>query len=103
MYYHGSSSVVLTDGTFKLLPPCVTGVLSEKGRKTHLDKVFFTKDLGSARIYAGSARQIFGDRPVLFRVIPMGRVECLNDSPGTSVYMTDWAFVEPLDNEGRIQ
>jgi len=39
------------------LPPANTGNISEKGRKKNLDKVFFTKDLKSAKIYADRAKR----------------------------------------------
>ena len=91
-FYHGTSTAVGID--YRLLPPAVTGVIEEVGRKKNLDKVFFTSDLGSARIYAGRAVSKFGGRAVIYRVIPMGEVECLHDSPGTSVYFAPGAFVE---------
>lgn len=94
MFFHGTSTAVLSDGSFLLLPPSVTGVISEEGRKINTDKVFFTKDIGSARIYAGRACGKFGGNPIIFRVIPMSEIISLNQSPGTSVFMADWAFIE---------
>ena len=79
-----------------LLPPSATGTLSEQGRKKNLDRVFFTSDLGSAKVYAGRACRVFGGHPVIYRVIPMGEVECLNSTQGTTVFHAEWAFVEEL-------
>ena len=94
MYYHGSSTACGID--YMLLPPEDSGFLQEEGRKKNLDKVFFTTDLGSARIYAGRAVNRFGGSPVIYRVIPMGRVTCLTNVVGSSVYYSQWAFVERL-------
>lgn len=96
MYYHGTSTHAIGEGEFRLLPPNATGVLSEKGRQKNLDRVFFTRDIGSARIYAGRAVQQFGGEPVVYRVIPMGEVVALNENAGTSVYHAEWAFVEAV-------
>lgn len=95
-YYHGTSSMLAKEIGHKLLPPQETNRIQEFGRKKNLDKVFFTKDIGSAKIYAQRACNTFGGEPVLFRVIPMGRIECLNDVKGTTVCMSDWAFAEKL-------
>ena len=94
MYYHGSSTACGID--YMLIPPEDSGFLQEEGRKKNLDKVFFTTDLGSARIYAGRAVNRFGGSPVIYRVIPMGQVTCLTDVVGSSVYYSQWAFVERL-------
>ncbi len=94
IFYHGTSSQL--ELGFRLLPPDVTGKLQEIGRKKNLSKVFFTTDAGSARTYAGRACAIFGGKPVVYRVIPMGPVECLNDTPGSTVYLGEWAFIEPV-------
>ena len=97
MYFHGSTDAVLKDGEYVLLPPSVTGVIQEEGRKKNLDKVFFTADYGLAKIYAGRARQRFGGNPVVYRVIPMGKVETIDERPGASVYMAEWAFIEKIE------
>lgn len=93
-YYHGSSSALGIQ--HQLLPPSVTGVIQEVGRKKNLDKVFFTKDIGSARIYAGRAVRRFGGDPIVYRAIPMGDVEEIQSAPGTTVYSAAGAFLEPL-------
>ena len=95
MFFHGTSSECLKDHF--LLPPSATGVLSEKGRKKNLDRVFFTADIGSAKIYAGRACRQFGGTPVIYRVIPMTEVECINADHGSSVFHSGWAFVEPIN------
>ena len=93
MYYHGSCSAAGLE--IRLLPPNVTGILSEKGRNRNLDRVFFTRDLGLARIYAGRAARALGGSPVVYRVIPMGDVVEMSAAPGASVFHAPWAFVEP--------
>ena len=83
-YYHGSS-VLLQKGDL-LLPPAETGRLQEEGRKKNLDKVFFTRDFGSAKIYAGRSKQRFGGTRVVYEVEPIDEIVCVNDRKGTSVY-----------------
>ena len=94
MFYHGSSTI--NNIKHMLLPPDETNVISEKGRKKNLDKVFFTKDLKSAMIYAKRAVRQLGGEPILYRVIPMSDVECINETEGTTVYCCEWAFVEKI-------
>lgn len=96
VFYHGTSTAVIKECEYYLLPPSVTGIIQEAGRKKNLDKVFFTADYGLAQIYAGRAKNRFGGEPVVYRVIPMGEVTVVDDRPGASVYMTDWAFIEKL-------
>lgn len=94
VYYHGSSTAAgISD---MLLPPEQSGKLSEAGRLKNLDRVFFTEDKGSARIYAGRACRQFGGEPVLYRVIPMTAPVCINATPGSTVYHSGWAFVERI-------
>ena len=100
IFYHGSSDIVLPEKKFAspiILPPEVTTVISEKGRKKNLNMVFFTTDLKSAKIYAGRAVNRFGGKPVIYRAIPMGKIEKIHDEKGTSVYMSSWAFYEPFN------
>ena len=94
VYYHGSCTVAGIDHI--IMPPSDTGVISEKGRKKNLGRVFFTKDLGLAKIYAGRAARSIGGEPVLYRVVAPVNVTCMNDTKGASVYHADWAFVEKL-------
>lgn len=96
IFYHGTSTGAMKEGTYKLLPPSVTGTISEQGRKKNLDKVFFTKDKGLAQIYAGRAKNVFGGEPVVYRVIPMDKIETIDDRKGASVYMTTWGFLEKI-------
>lgn len=91
-FYHGTSTAV--DIGDRLLPPNMTGNLIELGRKKNLDKVFFTKDIGSARIYARKAVKLHGGEVVIYRVYPVGDITTLNDSEGTTVFAADWAYVE---------
>lgn len=81
-FYHGTS-VDLAD---RLLPPEQTGTCSERGRARNLDRVFFTRDLGYARIYAGRAAASLGGSPRIYRVVPEGDVVVLSARPGASVY-----------------
>lgn len=82
-YYHGTTAILEPGDS--VLPPSKTGRQSEKGRKKNLDKVFVTKDLGSAKIYAGRAKQSLGGRPVVYLVEPEGDLETINPKPGTTV------------------
>jgi hypothetical protein len=79
-----------------LLPPTETGVIQESGRKKNLNKVFFTTDIRSAKIYAGRSVSRFGGKPVIYRVIPMSKTEVINELHGSSVYCCDWGFIEEV-------
>lgn len=91
-FFHGTSSEVDIDD--RLIPPHMTGTISEIGRKKNLDLVFFTSDVGSAEIYAGRAVRVFGGEPVIYLVYPVGDVRVVNETPGTTVYAAPWAYVE---------
>lgn len=96
-FYHGSSTACGID--YMLLPPEQSGKLQEESRAKsgkNLDQVFFTEDLGSAKVYAGRACKVFGGQPVIYRVIPMGDVVCINATAGSTVYHSGWAFVEKV-------
>lgn len=94
VFYHGSSSNCGIE--FMLKPPVETEMLSEEGRKKNLDQVFFTKDLGLAKVYAGRACNRFGGEQKMYRVIPMTEVATLSEKEGASVYHCGWAFVEEI-------
>tara|TARA_R110000824_G_scaffold93973_1_gene227152 strand:- start:78 stop:395 length:318 start_codon:yes stop_codon:yes gene_type:complete len=93
-YYHGSCTAA--DIGFELLAPEASNVISEVGRKKNLDRVFFTKDLGLAKIYAGRAARSVGGKPVLYRVVSPVDVVCMNDTAGATVYHASHAFVEMI-------
>lgn len=93
-FYHGSCTAAGIDNM--LLPPDDSGIISEKGRNKNLNRIFFTKDLGLAKIYAGRAAKSIGGEPVLFRVVNPVDVVCMNDSAGASVYHAEWAFCEAI-------
>ena len=93
-FYYGSCTAAGIESM--LLPPCDSDILSEKGRKKNLDRVFFTADIGLARIYAGRAARSIGGDPVLYRVVCPVDVVCMNDDKGASVYHAAWAFCEEL-------
>ncbi|AKA61976.1 hypothetical protein Pm5461_111 [Proteus phage vB_PmiM_Pm5461] len=93
-FYHGSSSVCGIK--HMLLPPETTETISEKGRKKNLDRIFFTEDLGLAKIYAGRAVRSLGGEPVLYRVVSPVDLVCMNDTKGASVYHAEWAFCEKM-------
>ena len=93
-FYHGTTSAANIG--HMLCPPADTGVLSEKGRNKNLDRVFFTRDLGLARIYAGRAARSLGGTPVVYRVISPVDTKCLSERKGASVYHAQWAFCEAL-------
>lgn len=91
-FFHGTA-VKLSLGSM-ILPPSRTGIISEAGRLVNRDRVFFTADLGSARIYAGRARRSLGlEIAYIYEVAPAGEVICMNASPGTSVYHASRARV----------
>lgn len=92
MFYHGTS-VSLKVGDF-ILPPEATQVLQERGRKKNLNKVFFTADFKSAIVYAGRAgNAIGGNKRYVYSVTPVGNLECINSTPGTSVFMAAAAVI----------
>lgn len=97
-YYHGSSSAAMRREEFRLLPPVNSGRQQEESRKKNLDRVFFTRDIKLARIYAGRACNVFGGSPVVFRVVVAeDAVVCLSDTPGATVYHAPGAFVELIE------
>lgn len=89
-YYHGTSNNSITD---KILPPSVTGCISEVGRKKNLNKVFFTTSYKSAMIYAKRAANTYGGIPRVLSVNPVGEVVCLNANKGTEVYYSDYCLI----------
>lgn len=94
VFYHGSCTAAGIE--HMLLPPETSGTISEKGRNKNLDRVFFTEDLGLAKVYAGRAAKSIGGDPVLFRVVAPIDTICMNDTKGASVYHASWAFVEEI-------
>lgn len=90
MYYHGTSNETITN---ELLPPAITGCIQEKGRKKHLNKVFFTTTFKYAAIYAGRAANSYGGKKRVLRVVPVGEIICINDTPGFEEYIADSAIV----------
>lgn len=92
-FYHGTSDRILSIGD-KLIPPKDTGMLSERGRKINLDKIFFTHDKRSAFVYARKAAKRFGGNPVVYEISPVGSIGVLNDMPGTTVFHADWAYIK---------
>lgn len=94
VFYHGSSTVCGIDNM--LLPPVASETLSEKGRNKNLDRVFFTEDLGLAKVYAGRASKSLGGEPILFRVVMPVDAVCMNDTQGASVWHAEWAFCEKI-------
>tara|TARA_R110000744_G_scaffold9052_9_gene29498 strand:+ start:525 stop:836 length:312 start_codon:yes stop_codon:yes gene_type:complete len=90
-YYHGTSRKL----SGYITPPVEHGLeIQERGRKKNLDKVFITKDIGSAKIYAGRAKNVFGGKPVIYIVEPQGKIETINDTKGTTVYAVDKAKIK---------
>ncbi len=89
-YYHGTSRKLKGFIT----PPMEHGLeIQERGRKKNLDKVFITRDLGSAKIYAGRAKNVFGGKPVIYRVEPIGKMTTINAAKGTTVFAVDKAKI----------
>lgn len=94
VFYHGSCTAAGIE--HMLLPPEVSNTLSEKGRNKNLNRIFFTEDLGLAKIYAGRASKSIGGEPVLYRVIMPVDAVCMNGTPGATVWHADWAFTERI-------
>ena len=91
-FYHGSSRDFKPGEWIK--PPDEHGLeISEKGRKKNLDKVFFTQDMGSAKIYAGRAKNSLGGKAIVYIIDPYGDIEELNGNKGTTVFMASKAKV----------
>ena len=90
IYYHGTTDRFEME---LLLPPSISGVISERGRKKNLDKVFFTKDFKLAAIYAGRAARSIGGNPVVYRVVQPVNIQVFSTSPGVTIFMADWAFL----------
>lgn len=90
-FYHGTT-VDLEPGEY-ILPPNDTSNISEKGRKKNLDRVFFTSDLGSAKIYAGRAKHSLGGNPKVYLIKPEGNIDTINATPGSTVFMAPKAKV----------
>lgn len=92
-FYHGSNLPDLKPGSL-ILSPSKTGRMSEKGRLKNLDVVFFTKDPGSAKIYADRAVHSFGNGVAsVYIVEPQGPITTVNDTPGTTVFHAPYAKV----------
>lgn len=93
-YWHGSSSNLLPDGSYRLLPPTDTGKITEADRQQRRDQVFFTTSKAYARIYAMRACRLYGGQPVVRRVIPArNEVVCLHATKGCEVYHAPAAFL----------
>jgi len=94
VYYHGSTQQ-LSIGDY-ILPPDQTDTISEIGRKKNLDKIFFTKDYKSAWIYAYRAQRAIGGIPVVYEIEPIGKIEVLNSTPGTTVLYSDYGIIKKV-------
>lgn len=92
IYFHGTT-IDMEVGDM-VLPPNETNVQSEKTRKKNKDKVFFTKDFGLAKIYAGRSKNALdGDKKYVYEVEPIGEVEIISNKEGATVYMSDKAII----------
>ena len=103
MYYHGTARK-FNIGQY-LLPPDDHGLeISERGRRKNLDLVFFTKDIGSAKIYAGRAKNSYGGLPRIYEVEPVGKIEIIQSTPGTTVFAAHKAIIigEIAMNENKL-
>lgn len=91
-YYHGTSIPLMVGDC--IIPPIETNVLSEKHRRKNLDMVFFTKDINSAKVYAGRAKNSLNmNSTYVYKVVPEGDVICINDNIGTTVYCARRALI----------
>ena len=89
-FYHGTSTI--SESEYRLLPPSISGIIQEKGRLKNLNMVFFTPDLGTAKIYAGRSMNQNGGTKRIFRVIPMSEIIKINEL----TYCCEFAFIEIL-------
>ena len=92
-FYHGTS----IDLGSQLLPPEATGKISEKGRNKNLDRVFFTRDIGLAKVYARRSARSQGGSPRLYRVVCPVDTQLLSAVDGATVYHAAFAFVEEIE------
>ena len=92
-FYHGTARKFRIGEA--LVPPKEHGFeISEKGRKKNLDKVFFTSDVGSAKIYARRAVKSYGGIPHIYEVeVPNVDIEVINPTPGTTVFAAPMATI----------
>ncbi len=88
--YHGTSAEALSR---EVLPPDATQIISEKGRKKNLNRVFFTRDYKSSVIYAKRAVSSYGGKPRVLKVVPIGEVITMNENQGTTVLHAPKAIV----------
>ena len=93
--YHGTSTAVVPFGTTVLLPPQETKILSERGRKVNLDRVFLTPDKRFAAIYAGRTANRFGGDPVVYEafVFDPDVEEFPGSAPGRRIYTAPAAWI----------
>jgi len=99
-YYHGTSQNFKVGDLLK--PPSKTSIISEKGRKKNLDKVFFTTDIGSAKIYAGRAKNALGGISKVYEIEPIGKIEELHSKKGTSVYFSNGAkIIKEINSQNK--
>ena len=91
-FYHGTSREFKPGQWIK--PPDEHGMaISEKGRKKNLDRVFFTQDLGSAKIYAGRAKNSLGGEAQVYIIDPYGDIIDIVTTRGTTVFSAPKARV----------
>ena len=92
-FYHGTARKFRIGEA--LVPPKEHGFeISEKGRKKNLDKVFFTSDVGSAKIYARRAVNSYGGIPHIYEVeVSNVDIEVINPTPGTTVFAAPRATI----------
>lgn len=92
MFYHGTNRD-FAPGDY-LMPPSRTGNIVEQERIKNLNKVFFTLDKGSAKIYADRAVNAHGTGAAnVYVVMPLGEIEWINKDKGTTVLMSPCAKV----------
>lgn len=65
----------------------------KKGEKKKLDKVFFTKNYKSAKIYAGRSKNSYGGEKYIYVVKPFGNIDVISDKKGSTAYMADFAKI----------
>lgn len=93
IFYHGTTTACGI--TNALLPPTRTGHCTELGRVNNLDRVFFTRDIGYAEIYAKKAVKRFGGKPVVMvlNTEELDDVKMVQGTPGATIFTASSAKI----------
>jgi len=90
--YHGTTTAHNLNVGDKILPTDICKNTSEVGRKKNNDCIFLTTDKNYAKIYAGRAVKMWGGKPVVYTVVPLGLTQ-FSKSAGMDIYTAEGAFI----------